>query len=361
MKTCSLTIQNLDLFLSTRSTPCEKDPSTDRSSTGHLFWVLSYWSQLTQPSSTTRCRTFIHKDSFQSNQCDTIRWIFNWKVGLIDGTVWNKLRKLIMYGKVSSLFMAGCASSSFVLSLYFWPNQRHRDDVEVIKKRFISVSFSMLFSIYLLHLNNINDFKQLHSLLGFQAFDILSSFALPIFLTSILFLGPILSHIQSGNLQFAMQLLLRIENILSPSMLVLRNYFVAPFSEELIFRGVVVAFLKPYWSPFVTCIWSGLLFGAAHSHHYLASKWNFPGSHGINITPALALLQMTYTSIFGTYAASLYLKTQCIATPVLLHTICNLIGLPDFATILESKFLMVMTVLGFVCWLPLYYYFLASL
>lgn len=235
-----------------------------------------------------------------------------------------------------------------------------RDDVETIKKRFISVSFSMLFSIYLLHLYFINDFMQLHSLLGFQISDISSSFAMPIFITSLLFLGPILSHIQAGNLQFAILSLFRIENILTPSMVVLRNYFVAPFSEELIFRGVVVAFLKPYWSTFMTCVWSGLLFGAAHSHHYLASKWNFPGSHGINITPAVALLQMTYTSIFGTYAASMYRKSNCIATPVLLHTICNLIGLPDFLTILESRLLMLMTVLGFICWLPLYYYFLAT-
>lgn len=64
------------------------------------------------------------------------------------------------------------------------------------------------------------------------------------------------------------------------------------------------------------------------------------------------LFQFAYTSCFGAYAACLLLQSGTILAPVGAHIACNVMGVPDFLHMAQhprSTFLLVMTVVGIVC------------
>lgn len=117
----------------------------------------------------------------------------------------------------------------------------------------------------------------------------------------------------------------------------LRNLVVAPISEEVVFRGLMVPILfssccmgsgENFISSSTTiCWWAPLFFGVAHAHHVYHRVWvnNEPLSRAM---VALAV-QLSYTSIFGALSTYLLLRTGNLAAPVASHMICNFIGLPD--------------------------------
>ena len=64
------------------------------------------------------------------------------------------------------------------------------------------------------------------------------------------------------------------------------------------------------------------------------------------------LFQFAYTSCFGAYAACLLLQSGTVLAPVGAHIACNVMGVPDFPHMAQhpkSRFLLVMTVVGVVC------------
>jgi prenyl protein peptidase len=112
-----------------------------------------------------------------------------------------------------------------------------------------------------------------------------------------------------------------------------RNWFAAPISEEICFRGCVCALMLSagidnrtvgFTSPFV--------FGLAHVHHIF-----FPTKKdGLPVDPLSSRLikggvQITYTTIFGWYCCFLFIRTGHLAAPIAAHCFCNTMGLPDFS------------------------------
>lgn len=83
-----------------------------------------------------------------------------------------------------------------------------------------------------------------------------------------------------------------------------------------------------------------LFFGVAHLHHFIENvRQGTPVPRAALIT----LVQLTYTSLFGMYAAFLFVRTGHLLSASLAHMFCNFMGFPDFGGALqhENKFTIV--------------------
>ncbi|XP_072979915.1 CAAX prenyl protease 2 isoform X2 [Typha angustifolia] len=80
-----------------------------------------------------------------------------------------------------------------------------------------------------------------------------------------------------------------------------RNYVVAPFTEELVFR-------------------------ASHLNHFLELRY----WQGYDLWKAFLIvgLQLGYTVAFGWYASFLFTRTGNVMSPIVAHIFCNVMGLP---------------------------------
>jgi len=52
---------------------------------------------------------------------------------------------------------------------------------------------------------------------------------------------------------------------------------------------------------------------------------------------AQVFFQSAYTTVFGWYATWLFLRTQSLASPVLVHAFCNWMGFPNFAAMVSGR------------------------
>ncbi|GAA5916723.1 hypothetical protein JCM6882_005788 [Rhodosporidiobolus microsporus] len=110
-----------------------------------------------------------------------------------------------------------------------------------------------------------------------------------------------------------------------------RNYVVAPLTEEVTFRSCIVAashlggfsksslvFLTPLW------------FGLAHVHHAWETYLAGGRTRQALIQGVLqSTFQFAYTTLFGWYASFLFLRTGSLLPPFLAHALCNMLGLPS--------------------------------
>lgn len=115
-----------------------------------------------------------------------------------------------------------------------------------------------------------------------------------------------------------------------------RNNVVAPWSEELVFRSLVVSlYLLAKVSPTRIVFVTPLVFGVAHIHHFV----EFVQSHtpaGRTLPPlnvlimgiVRSLFQFTYTSLFGFFTVFVYLRTGNVFASIIAHMFCNYMGLP---------------------------------
>lgn len=103
-----------------------------------------------------------------------------------------------------------------------------------------------------------------------------------------------------------------------------------PATEEVVFRSVIIAVhLLAKVSPSKLVFLTPLYFGIAHVHHF----YEFTLTHPNAPLPAVlfrTLFQFTYTSLFGFFAAFVYLRTGSIYACIITHSFCNSMGLPRF-------------------------------
>ncbi|WEW61919.1 CAAX prenyl protease [Emydomyces testavorans] len=107
-----------------------------------------------------------------------------------------------------------------------------------------------------------------------------------------------------------------------------RNYVAGPITEEVAFRSIIVTLhLIAKISPTRIVFVSPLYFGIAHVHHFYEFKLTHASAP---LRPMLfrTIFQFTYTTIFGWYAAFLYLRTGSLFAVILVHSFCNCCGLP---------------------------------
>jgi len=234
--------------------------------------------------------------------------------------------------------------------LYFAPNpkrnlsgarikvdgERWRDDDTVIRARLFAVCFSTVCSIIIIawiisrsHVSGKSPWTAICSYLGFVN---PSSPVLAYTMVPLLYTGPLYYRFLLRTLPFQRKWsfyssLLPVFNTWPG----LRNWIVAPITEELVFRSCVLAamrlseqsttrnmiFLSPLW------------FGIAHLHHTF-ELFDQGGRTVRALKHALLVcaIQLTYTTVFGWITSFLWLRSGSVLPCITSHVFCNLMGLP---------------------------------
>ncbi|SCV74336.1 BQ2448_6768 [Microbotryum intermedium] len=110
----------------------------------------------------------------------------------------------------------------------------------------------------------------------------------------------------------------------------IRNYVVGPWTEELVFRSAIISISAlGGWSKKQLVFLTPLYFGIAHVHHAYEVYIRHGRTKQALVNGVLgSTFQFAYTTLFGWYAAFLFLRTGSIIPPILVHTFCNWWGLP---------------------------------
>ncbi|EHB13807.1 CAAX prenyl protease 2 [Heterocephalus glaber] len=240
-----------------------------------------------------------------------------------------------------SVFSCLSLACSYVGSLYVWKSELPRDHPAVIKRRFTSVlvvsSLSPLCVLLWRELTGIQPGTSLLTLMGFRLEGIFPAALLPLLLTMILFLGPLMQLSMDCTCDLADGL----KVVLAPrfwarcltDMRWLRNQVIAPLTEELVFRACMLPMLAPCTGLGPAVFTCPLFFGVAHFHHII-EQLRFSQSSVGSIFLSAAF-QFSYTAVFGAYTAFLFIRTGHLIGPVLCHSFCNYMGFPAVCAALE--------------------------
>ncbi|EER28999.1 hypothetical protein D8B26_000739 [Coccidioides posadasii str. Silveira] len=148
-----------------------------------------------------------------------------------------------------------------------------------------------------------------------------------LFLTAILFLGFLFER---GIAEGQWRNWIRWQSLIEPltEWAGWRNYVAGPITEEVVFRSIIVALhLMAKISPTSIVFVSPLYFGIAHVHHF----YEFKLTHAYAPLGTMlfrTVFQFAYTTIFGWYAAFLYLRTGSLFAVIAVHSFCNCCGVP---------------------------------
>uniref|UniRef100_A0A1A8MM34 CAAX prenyl protease 2 n=1 Tax=Nothobranchius pienaari TaxID=704102 RepID=A0A1A8MM34_9TELE len=239
---------------------------------------------------------------------------------------------------VLSCLLLAC---SYVGSLYVWRSDLPRDHPTVIKRRFTSVlivsCLSPLFVWAWREFTGVQTNSSLLALMGIRLDGLIPAIVLPLLLTMVLFLGPLMQLAIDCPWTFIDGIRVAFDPsfwmLCLGDMRWLRNQVVAPFTEELVFRACMLPMLVPCAGPAAAIFTCPLFFGVAHFHHVIELLRFRQGTmSGIFIS---AVFQFSYTAVFGAYTAFIFIRTGHLIGPVLCHSFCNYMGFPAISAALE--------------------------
>lgn len=187
---------------------------------------------------------------------------------------------------------------------------------------------SILISLYILSLHNRYDLGELRIDYLFKQDFWLNGLFKPLLILFVIQFVPIVMLVQN---------LLEYHLDYEFNIILLRDYLLAPLTEEINYRFILLKLLCPCFSKLNSCLISSFLFGFSHFHHYVLDTSK-------ERTLFSTCCQFTFTFLFGMFASSMYLKSGYIITPIVLHAICNFLCLPDFETIIQNRTLSIATV-----------------
>ncbi|KAJ8346551.1 hypothetical protein SKAU_G00279520 [Synaphobranchus kaupii] len=230
---------------------------------------------------------------------------------------------------------------SYVGSLYVWRSDLPRDNPSVIKRRFTSVlvvsALSPVFVWAWKELAGVRPGHSLLALMGIRLEGIVPAATLPLLLTMVLFLGPLIQLAIDCPWSFIDGIKVGIDPsfwaLCVSDMRWLRNQVVAPLTEELVFRASMLPMLVPCAGPNAAIFTCPLFFGVAHFHHVIELLRFRQGT--VSAIFLSAVFQFSYTGVFGAYTAFIFIRTGHLLGPVLCHSFCNFMGFPALSAALE--------------------------
>lgn len=173
-------------------------------------------------------------------------------------------------------------------------------------------------------------------------------------MTATIFLGPIVDELLGRRwFNFSLPRMWRARpNIWE----FLRNWLLGPILEEIVFRCVNCTLLSNDVPTHYNVIISGLLFGAAHFHPQIMQHVFLDMERQLLVD---SLVQFFFTSAFGMYVATIFMKTKSLWPAAAVHIFCNIMGLPSGA-IFRTNWLKLATTSGIAAWLMLYSNYLVA-
>ncbi|CAL1284410.1 unnamed protein product [Larinioides sclopetarius] len=216
-------------------------------------------------------------------------------------------------GCTSNVLICISLATMYVGSLYVWRNTHGRDHPSTIKKRFLSVFLMSFVSATVVYVFTDKLYfgcdVTYWSLMGIRLSGLVQATILPLFLTMVLFLGPMSLHYNEGLYQRFFDLKMWLYCL--TNVVWLRNHVIAPFFEEFTFRACMLPILVPCFGSKNSVILCPFFFGIGH-----------------------------------------------VAAPVIVHAFCNHMGFPDFGQLFtierpKQSVLMVCFVAGLVTWMLL--------
>lgn len=188
------------------------------------------------------------------------------------------------------------------------------------------MTLSTLVTIYILAVHVKASGLEILRLLGWYPIGIVETFH-SFLLTALLFAGPLF---EKAVVESRWRDWIRGQTVSETlsSWIGWRNYVAGPVTEEIMFRSLLVPLhlLTPL-SPTRVVLLTPLYFGIAHIHHFYEFVLTHPHTPW---APSIvrAIIQFTYTTIFGWYATFLFIRTGSLVSVTLAHTFCNWAGLP---------------------------------
>ncbi|GMM38247.1 CAAX prenyl protease [Saccharomycopsis crataegensis] len=174
-------------------------------------------------------------------------------------------------------------------------------------------------------------------------------------LIMVLLIGPIINE-AFFETDFRGQRHSIVESVISElkTVMGLRNLVVAPITEEIIYRCVILSLLIPLnnVNADVLIFLTPLFFGVAHLHHgyELYKEGSIPVLQIIMVIG----FQLLYTTLFGALEAFLFLRTGNALGICFVHACCNYFGFPSINIESDRKWwkyaywmLLVVGVVGF--------------
>ena len=98
----------------------------------------------------------------------------------------------------------------------------------------------------------------------------------------------------------------------------------------MLFRSAAVPlFLLSRASKSIIIFGTPIIFGLAHIHHFYEFRITHPNTP-VAAAVIRSVFQLGYTTLFGSYATFLYLRTGSLLAVIVVHSFCNWMGLPRF-------------------------------
>ncbi|XP_022594445.1 CAAX prenyl protease 2-like [Seriola dumerili] len=239
---------------------------------------------------------------------------------------------------VLSCLLLACV---YVGSLYVWRSSLPRDHPSVIKRRCVSVLLVSALSPAAvkawIHWADIRVDASVWELMGVRLEGFVPALILPLLLTMVFYLGPLVHSAMDNPNGFTTELQSALDvqswRLSLGDVVWLRNQVVAPVTEELVFRGAMLPMLVPCAGPTAAIFMAPLFFGVAHFHHIKEQRRLQKDS--MRVILLVAGMQFLYTTVFGAFTAFIFMRTGHIVGPVLCHSFCNSQGLPDIGSALQ--------------------------
>jgi len=231
-----------------------------------------------------------------------------------------------------SLITSSTISVAFVASLYVWKESARldRNHPTQIKRRLISIFMVCIISAMTLLYwrDSASTGPSVERLLGMSSIGLIPALLFPLLLTMIIFSGPLLiSFLTNGAIGGVQSFF---TNLVSEQdkLVALRNYVIAPLFEEFVFRVCTCTLLLcGGWSQSMTILASPLLFGIAHLHHVIGLVK--AEGRPLRESVVVVVFQLMYTTLFGQYAAFIFVRTGHLLSAWLSHAFCNVMGVPS--------------------------------
>jgi prenyl protein peptidase len=224
--------------------------------------------------------------------------------------------------------------------------QLSRDAPSVIKARIQSVVLSSIIcsavTFFILSFDkNGTALRALHNL-GYFPIGLVDT-AKSLTLLAILFLGPLY---EAGVVEGSWRDWIRLRGfrellgswigyrnlvaVWSPSALYvsITNRVQGPVTEEVLFRSAAVPLFILSRASLSTIIFgTPVIFGLAHIHHFYEFRITHPHTPLIGAV-IRSVFQFSFTTLFGSFATFLFLRTGSLLAVCLAHAFCNWMGLP---------------------------------